>query len=232
MAPEVLQDNKGHTEKADIWSLGITAIELATGSAPYASLKELDVVQKILKAPPPQLPRGTAFSAEYRDFVKRCMNFDPRKRPSAKELLDHPFIAKAAKPSYIVDYVLKDLPPLGDRYEAVKTKFDITKASLDLPLHGSGSCPTPVQWSFIDDWESEKKGRFTIKRAHPQEKATARTPEFAAFNEQPEQMVRAKHVVTFEELEKKVDRLSDENRKMRREIDLLTALVMKLAGQP
>jgi serine/threonine-protein kinase OSR1/STK39 len=125
MAPEVLKDDTGHTEKADIWSLGITAIEFATGAAPYATLKELDSVQKILKAPPPQLPRNETFSPAYRDFVKKCMNFDPRRRPSATDLLNHPFFEKAADPSYIVEYVLKVLPPLDERHEKSKAVVDL-----------------------------------------------------------------------------------------------------------
>jgi serine/threonine protein kinase len=50
MAPEVPSGDGGHTEKVDIGSLAATAIELATGSAPDATMHELDVVDKIVKA--------------------------------------------------------------------------------------------------------------------------------------------------------------------------------------
>ena len=184
MAPEVLQSG-GHTEKADIWSLGITAIELATGCAPYATLSQVAIVQKILKAPPPQLPRDRDFSPEFRDFVKKCMNFTPNKRPSSEELLQHPFLMKASDASYIADYVLKDLPPLGDRFREEQNDSDATvdwlqrEANLSgnflLDMGSSQSPPAqvpmscPVQWSFLDDKEDRvKKGRFTIQRSKAQ----------------------------------------------------------------
>jgi serine/threonine-protein kinase OSR1/STK39 len=220
MAPEVLQDDKGHTEKADIWSLGITAIELATGAAPYATLKELDVVQKILKAPPPQLPRGRAFSSEYRDFVKKCMNFDPRRRPSAPELLDHPFLQQASEPSYIVDYLLKGLPPLGARYEGFKMSLS-GFGEESRSISPSSSCPPQIQWTFRDDWDVdhlEKKGRFTIQRSAPRPEAQETPP-------------TDPHDDRISRLAVRVEQLELENREMRRQLDLLTALVMKVVGQ-
>jgi serine/threonine-protein kinase OSR1/STK39 len=73
MAPEVLSGDSGdsgHTEKVDIWSVGATAIELATGPAPHETMHEPDIVEKIVKAPPPQLPRNANFTPQFRDFVR------------------------------------------------------------------------------------------------------------------------------------------------------------------
>jgi serine/threonine-protein kinase OSR1/STK39 len=230
MAPEVLKDNAGHTEKADIWSLGITAIELATGVAPYASLKELDVIQKILKAPPPQLPRNKVFSDEFRDFVKKCMVYDHRKRPSAQDLLLHPFFRKASEDSYIADYVLEGLPPLGDRFESIRGSMEFAPEKLERsPSEVAASCPSPVQWSFgSEDWptpQQEKKGRFTIKRVPANDETGPATPTREHKKEGGGTDKR------IEELEKKVERLTLDNREMKRQIDALAALVMRMAGQ-
>ena len=119
MAPEILQEETGYTQKADIWSFGITAIELATGSAPYSTLQPLAVVQKILKAPPPNLFPSNGHSVELCNLVKACLNHDPTKRPTAQDLLQMPFFKKAQPDSYIKDVVISKLPPLDKRFSTI-----------------------------------------------------------------------------------------------------------------
>ncbi|OHS97152.1 Serine/threonine-protein kinase OSR1 [Tritrichomonas foetus] len=135
MAPEILQSDNGYTEKADIWSFGITAIELALGQAPYATMMPLQIMQKILKAPPPHLPPDSGFSAEFTSLVKSCLNFNPKRRPTASELLQNPFFQKAKDPKYIHDNVLMKLPPLEQRFPMMRHELanqiisNLTKAS-------------------------------------------------------------------------------------------------------
>lgn len=117
IAPEVLLESIGYQEKADIWSLGITAIELATGEAPYSNLHPLDVTVKIIKAPPPQLPRN--FSAEFRDMVKKCLNHSIEKRASAKQLLEHPFFNKSLGKDFLIEEIVRNLPPLRERFSLI-----------------------------------------------------------------------------------------------------------------
>ena len=92
VAPEVIQGGEGYDEKADIWSLGITCYELALGAAPHSDLHPMRVLFVIPKQDPPRLPEDGRFSADFRDFVAKCLQKDAKARPSAEELLDHPFV--------------------------------------------------------------------------------------------------------------------------------------------
>ncbi|CDF32764.1 Serine/threonine protein kinase, SvkA [Chondrus crispus] len=93
MAPEVIQESL-YDEKADIWSAGITGMELANGIPPYATEHPYRALFLIPKSEPPRLD-GHQFSRSCKDFISLCLKKNPVERPSADQLLGHPFLRKA-----------------------------------------------------------------------------------------------------------------------------------------
>jgi len=92
MAPEVMQQEQGYDSRADIWSFGITLLELAHGHAPFARLPPMKVLLMTLQNPPPTLDQPDSkktFSKAMRDIVAKCLVKNPKERPTAAQLLEH-----------------------------------------------------------------------------------------------------------------------------------------------
>uniref|UniRef100_A0A8C4XBT2 Serine/threonine-protein kinase 3 n=1 Tax=Erpetoichthys calabaricus TaxID=27687 RepID=A0A8C4XBT2_ERPCA len=106
MAPEVIQEI-GYNCVADIWSLGITSIEMAEGKPPYADIHPMRAIFMIPTNPPPTFRKPELWSDEFTDFVKKCLVKNPEQRATATQLLQHPFI-KNAKPVSILRDLITD----------------------------------------------------------------------------------------------------------------------------
>ncbi|XVF14095.1 hypothetical protein REPUB_Repub09cG0027800 [Reevesia pubescens] len=124
MAPEVMQQLHGYDFKADIWSFGITALELAHGHAPFSKYPPMKVLLMTLQNAPPGLDyeRDKRFSKSFKDLVATCLVKDPKKRPSSEKLLKHHFFKHARTFDYLAHSILDGLAPLGERFRVLKTK--------------------------------------------------------------------------------------------------------------
>jgi len=94
MAPEIFTRNK-YDGKADIWSLGITCMEMAEGTVPFSHLPPLKAVTEIPRSNPSLSEEK--FSKKFVEFVKLCLTKEPEERPGLKEMLKHPFVVGAGK---------------------------------------------------------------------------------------------------------------------------------------
>ena len=97
MSPEVISNGK-YDARADVWSLGITAIELAQGRPPHHAMRPvLKVLFAIVSGEPPQLDAPDDFSELFCDFLSAALTKDTEQRPTSGELLQHPFLAAAQR---------------------------------------------------------------------------------------------------------------------------------------
>lgn len=132
MAPEVMEQKAGYDYKADIWSLGITAIEIAEGSAPHSNAPAMKILLMTMNNPPPTLKseNGLKYSDTYKDFIASCLKKNPEERPTSAELLKHPLFDGGVEKPEDLENLIAELPPVGSRHGGQKQLYkQLTKVS-------------------------------------------------------------------------------------------------------
>lgn len=110
MAPEVIlaMDEGQYDGKVDVWSLGITCIELAERKPPYFNMNAMSALYHIAQNDTPTLQvQVPDWSNVFRDFVEACLKKSPLERPNSMGLLSHTFVARARSPNVLVDLIAR-----------------------------------------------------------------------------------------------------------------------------
>ncbi|CAF3340126.1 unnamed protein product [Rotaria socialis] len=117
MAPEVIQEI-GHGVLADIWSLGITTIEITEGKPPYSDIHPMRAIFMIPSRPPPTFKDTSRWTPALNDFVSKCLVKNPDARSTATELLNHEFI-RNAKDISILKQMIDEVREIQERNRSI-----------------------------------------------------------------------------------------------------------------
>ncbi|XP_007227687.2 serine/threonine-protein kinase BLUS1 [Prunus persica] len=129
IAPEVIHSHNGYGCKADVWSFGITALELAHGGPPLSDLPpSKSLLLKIMKRfrfsdyenHQDKNYKSKKFSKAFKDLVGCCLDQDPNKRPTAERLLRHSFFKNCKGLDFLVKNVLLGLPSVEERFKKTR----------------------------------------------------------------------------------------------------------------
>lgn len=174
MAPEVMEQIHGYDYKADIWSLGITALELAKGYAPYAKYPPMKVLILTIQEDPPSLDsyneeagdeldeNNEEFSKAFRSLVDACLQKNPAKRPKSLELLQSKYLdemndeaKRLERRKMIVTEVCDLVEDVGTTTTTQKTPSSSAKelpgnAPVSIILSKDENRPAGTTWVFAD----------------------------------------------------------------------------------
>lgn len=174
-APEVHLSSTGYNKECDIWSFGMTAIELARGQAPWENFPIMKIA-KLLEDEDLPFDSVKEFSSSFQELIQLCLQKDPEKRPSAKKLMEHKFFHKKKKKPEKWILKLDDIPPLSKRLRDKEAKLAeerlrTTSSAALLPLRPSpnivpspgepGSTatedPVTISWEFSPEGPTPAK---------------------------------------------------------------------------
>ena len=140
MSPQVIQ-KENYDSKTDIWSLGITCIELTQGEPPFSELNPNEVMDiignKKFTFNDFFMGKKSNYSKEFINFISKCLEINPQNRGSAKELIRHSFIVKYAKDNIFMKKLLKKYEKDIDNY---RKEFEENELKLKFGFNFDNNC--------------------------------------------------------------------------------------------
>lgn len=208
MAPEVATFSTGYDAKADIWSLGISAMDLAQGEPPRFEVPPSKVIWLIPHLPPPTLKSPQDFSPSLNHFIAYCLVKEPADRPSAEQALKHPFVEDAIPAPEAMKDLLKEVHAtlkqcgglertLKQAKQRIKQEKKVKRLLLDKQEDDSNdhSRPSsvnitieqPQTYTHIRATESDKPQKSKKSKKTDRKKKILKTKLVHFFNRRPKQ---------------------------------------------
>ncbi|XP_043425855.1 nik-related protein kinase [Prionailurus bengalensis] len=142
MAPEVIDcdedPRRSYDYRSDVWSVGITAIEMAEGAPPLCNLQPLEALFVILRESAPKV-KSSGWSRKFHNFMEKCMIKNFLFRPTSANMLHHPFVQNIKNEGHVVESLKKHLtgiikkrqkkgiPLIFEREEAIKEQYTMRR---------------------------------------------------------------------------------------------------------
>ena len=148
MAPEVITGGEtGRKGSMDIWSLACCIVQMATGRRPWSTLEnEWSVMYHVVTGHPP-LPDSTQLSPLGIEFLQLCFTRNPAKRPTAQELLNHPWIVKFLEENYYTEENGDEISATWD--ESAQLATSPIENGIHPPPQSNGSATSSTRSSIL-----------------------------------------------------------------------------------
>ncbi|XP_048464679.1 STE20-like serine/threonine-protein kinase isoform X3 [Rhincodon typus] len=155
MAPEVVMcetsKDKPYDYKADIWSLGVTLIEMAQMEPPHHELNPMRVLLKIAKADPPTLTQPSRWSPEFSDFLKKALEKNVEVRWSSQQLLQHPFVVNVNSSKPVRELIAEAKAEVTEEIEESKEDEEEEDSENAAALPGHKRAPSDISTASSED---------------------------------------------------------------------------------
>ncbi|KAG5248105.1 hypothetical protein OIU76_030319 [Salix suchowensis] len=164
IAPEVIQDsNTGYSFKSDIWSFGVTALELAHGGPPFSYLppskslmlkmkKRFGISDYDYDEKSEKDFKNSHFSQAFKDMVASCLDQDPSRRPSADHLLEYSFFKNCEGLDLLFNEFFRGLPNVEERFKEPEALSDGTSIQITSGTD-TDSAGSSVKTTRINGWK-------------------------------------------------------------------------------
>ncbi|XDV15621.1 hypothetical protein PO909_015667 [Leuciscus waleckii] len=154
MAPEVVMcetsKDRPYDYKADIWSLGVTLIELAQIEPPNHEMNPMRVLLKIAKADPPTLQQPSKWSPEFSDFLKHALDKNVDNRWNTAQLLQHPFVSSVTDSRPLRELIAEAKAEVTEEVEELKEEEEEEDHEGN-PLRGHKRAPSDASVGSSED---------------------------------------------------------------------------------
>ncbi|XP_038152486.1 STE20-like serine/threonine-protein kinase isoform X1 [Cyprinodon tularosa] len=155
MAPEVVMcetsKDRPYDYKADIWSLGVTLIELAQIEPPNHEMNPMRVLLKIAKSEPPTLMHPSRWSPEFNDFLRRALDKNVDNRWNSTQLLQHPFVASVTDSRPLRELIAEAKAEVTEVLEDSKEEEEEEEADTPAAVPGHKRAPSDVSMASSEE---------------------------------------------------------------------------------